>query len=394
MSDIRTLDYAFPVTARMIDSSMIKRELERSESNSSMLSWDDVEVGTLLGSGSFASVYSIKEITSPRLLKMGSESKLTTDDAESDTESATVAMQQQDDEDDDYYYFRDKGCLALKCLTKGSPHKQFAASCLAKEAAILQKLPSHSNIIKLIGFSSNLGDDPTEGFLLLQRVRETLVDLSLQWKLQRSFSKSEKRPLFFCITKRKIQEALHLEQSDRVQTIALGLARAMAFLHHHGVLYRDLKPGNVGIDYQGQVRLFDFGFARTYQQEQSRLMTRMVGTPRYMSPEVACAEGKYGFPSDVHSFAMVLWEILALRKPFEEVKSMKGLLKAIYVEQKRPPLKPVICPNIRSLLMASWHPNPHQRPPFSLIVNVLEDKSAKTNMTELHRVANSCRSEF
>jgi serine/threonine protein kinase len=386
----------------MIGSTMIEKELELltledvrnedngadslflSESNPSMLSWHDVEVDKLLGSGSFASVYSIKEITSP-LKKKGDAIKFASDDAENDySDSATESTQMQDDDDDDddddCYYFKKTGCLALKCLTKGSPRsRKFAADCLAKEAEILQKLPSHSNIIKFFGFSSNLGGDPTEGFLLLQRVRETLVDLLFQWKLRSSFSKSINRLRFPCFTsnRRKGQERLHLkQQSDRVQSIALGLARAMAFVHHHGVLYRDLKPANVGIDYEGQVRLFDFGFARTYPEEQGRLMTHLVGTPRYMSPEVACADGKYGFPADVHSFAMVLWEILALRKPYEKVKSIKGFFKAIHVEQKRPSLKPVLCPHIRNLLTACWHPNPHRRPPFPFIVNLLEDEKA------------------
>jgi serine/threonine protein kinase len=154
------------------------------------------------------------------------------------------------------------------------------------------------------------------------------------------------------------------------------MASAMAFVHHHGVLYRDLKPSNIGIDYQGKVRLFDFGFARTYQEEQGHLLTTMIGTPRYMSPEVASSQGKYGFPADVHSFAMVLWEILVLRKPFEKAKCLKTFLKALHVQQKRPSLKHVASFDIRSLLTASWHPDPDQRPTFALIVDLLEKEKA------------------
>jgi serine/threonine protein kinase len=325
----------------------------------------DVKVDKLLGSGSFASVYSVNKLTSPPS-KGGNESKMTFD---ADNESATQFTLILGDGDDDCTHFNDTRYLALKCLSKSSSHNKYGADCLAQEVAILQKLPPHSNIIKIFGVS-------TEGFILLQRIRETLDDLLFQWRLRRSFRKQTvKWPIYLCFASEHRKEQTkshHLEQHSRVQTIALGLARAMAFAHHHGVLYRDLKPANVGIDYQGQVRLFDFGFARTCNEEQGRLLTHMVGTPRYMSPEVACSDGKYGFPSDVHSFAMVLWEMLALRKPFENTKCMKDLLKALHAQQKRPSLKPVMSLHIRSLLKASWHPDPDLRPTFALIVNQLE----------------------
>jgi serine/threonine protein kinase len=293
-------------------------------------------------------------------------------DTESDTESATEFELMLDDGDDDCSHFNDTRYLALKCLSKGPSHDKYAADCLAQEVEILRKLPPHSNIIKIFGIS-------TEGFILLQRVRETLDELLFQCRLRRSLRKQVQLPLYlrFTLEHRKEQSRSHqLEQRSRVQIIALGLARAMAFVHHHGVLYRDLKPANVGIDYQGQVRLLDFGCARTCDEEQGRLLTHMIGTPRYMSPEeVACSKGKYGFPSDVHSFAMVLWEMLALRKPFENAKCMKDLIKALHAHQKRPSLKPVLSFHIRSLLKASWNPNPDLRPTFALIVNELEKES-------------------
>jgi serine/threonine protein kinase len=209
------------------------------------------------------------------------------------------------------------------------PSNTSAADHLVQEAIILHKLPPHPNIIMLFGVSFNLISEPT-GFLLLQRVRETLDGLLFQWRLRRSFRKEAKWPLYLCslTPERRTEKARsqQLEQCHSIQTIAVGLARAMTFLHHHGILYRDLKPSNAGIDYQGQVRLLDFGFARHYQEKQGHVLTKMVGTPRYKSPEVASSHNKYGFPADVHSFAIVLWETLVLRKPFEKAKCLKTLL--------------------------------------------------------------------
>jgi serine/threonine protein kinase len=339
------------------------------------LSWDAFKVERLLGSGTFASVYSVKILCVP-LPNGDDKDELTPGYAkERDDETVVTLIQDQTKDHEDDSYLKDTRHLALKCMSNTSPSNTSAADHLVQEAIILQKLPPHPNIIMLLGVSSNLGCEPT-GFLLLQRVRETLDALLFQSKLRRSFRKQVYWPLnLYSFTPKSRKEqarSQHLEQCYRIQTIAVGLARAMAFLHRHSVLYRDLKPSNVGIDYQGQVRLFDFGFARTYREEQGHLLTKWVGTPRYMSPEAASSSGKYGFPADVYSFAIILWEISVLRKPFESVKSMKGLLKAVHVQQKRPPLKHVMCSHIQCLLKASWHPNPDRRPTFALIVDQLE----------------------
>jgi serine/threonine protein kinase len=348
------------------------------ELNKTTMSWDDVKVDHLLGSGTFASVYGVKELSFP-LPNGDDKEKLTPGYAERYDESFTEVTLIQEDHKEDDCCFKDTRYLALKCcLSNTSPSNTLAVDCLVQEAIILQKLPPHPNIIKLFGVSSNLGCEST-GFLLLQRVRETLDEVLFRSRLRGSFRKQVKWPIFlsFDLEHRKEQErSHHLQQRSRIQTLALGLARAMTFVHHNGVLYRDLKPSNVGIDYQGQARLFDFGFARTFEEEQGHLLTAMVGTPRYMSPEVACSHGKYGFPADVHSFAMVLWEILVLRKPFEKAKCIQNLTKALHVQQKRPSLKHVASPDIRSLLKASWHPDPDQRPTFALIVDQLEKEKA------------------
>ncbi|MEK7674670.1 MAG: protein kinase [Verrucomicrobiota bacterium] len=64
------------------------------------------------------------------------------------------------------------------------------------------------------------------------------------------------------------------------------IARAVHFAHQRGVLHRDLKPGNILLDSQGEPHLTDFGLAKFLQKDSTLTMTNAVlGTPAYMSPE-------------------------------------------------------------------------------------------------------------
>lgn len=80
------------------------------------------------------------------------------------------------------------------------------------------------------------------------------------------------------------------------------------------ILHRDLKPGNVFLDKNNNVKIGDFGLSRVMGQESIYAYTR-VGTPYYMSPEQINAK-KYNDRSDVWSLGCVIYEIAALRPPF------------------------------------------------------------------------------
>jgi len=111
--------------------------------------------------------------------------------------------------------------------------------------------------------------------------------------------------------------------TERVLEIASDIARALAVAHEAGVLHRDLKPGNVMINQRGEVKLLDFGLAKSLQPsdsgtEDTDLATQesaILGTPAYMSPE-QCRGGKLDARSDVFSFGTMLYEMLAGQRPF------------------------------------------------------------------------------
>jgi NIMA (never in mitosis gene a)-related kinase len=81
------------------------------------------------------------------------------------------------------------------------------------------------------------------------------------------------------------------------------------------ILHRDLKPGNVFIDAQNNIKLGDFGLSRIMGDESVFAYTH-VGTPYYMSPE-QISEQRYNEKSDIWSAGCVIYEIVCLRAPFE-----------------------------------------------------------------------------
>ena len=154
------------------------------------------------------------------------------------------------------------------------------------------------------------------------------------------------------------------------------------------MLYRDLKPENAGFDAAGRVVLFDFGLARRIpvrstitegyrgEDDRRRKLTSKVGSLRFMSPEMFLGQ-PYDLSSDVYSFAILLWEIVTLDRPFANMtQSTDQFLDLVYQKHQRPALKNVSAPDIRDLLRAAWDPNPALRPGFDAIVQALEPPAA------------------
>ena len=99
--------------------------------------------------------------------------------------------------------------------------------------------------------------------------------------------------------------------------LCANVANALAAAHRQGVIHRDLKPNNILIHPAGRPVLVDFGLAR---DEQAIGMTRsgeQIGTPAYMAPEQARGHRDIDARTDVYGLGAVLYELLALRPPFE-----------------------------------------------------------------------------
>ena len=154
-----------------------------------------------------------------------------------------------------------------------------------------------------------------------------------------------------------------------------GIASGMEFLHHHDVIHRDLKSGNILLGSNMTAKLCDFGTARAL--DHTTAQTKPTGTYRWMAPEVAeSSDALINKKCDVYSYAMVLYELVSLRLPFEGCSEMKAIFNAMKGERPNLPESDSECePFLRRLITASWDADPEVRPTFQDINFALDRQS-------------------
>lgn len=273
-------------------------------------------------------------------------------------------------------------------LANERSHKVFvhAAADLVMEYEILSRL-SHPNIVTLRGCGDSGGDGTAtfttidyqqHFFLVLDKVEATLTQRIHFWKLAgglpSSLPKSQHgRQL------RRTHTYNHPYYEEKLQ-YAREMVSALSYIHEQRLLFRDLKPDNVGI-VDGTIKLFDFGLCRelpritssneVHGKNDKEPLFRMsgVGTRRYMSPEMVLGYG-YNQKVDCYSWAMVFYEMLSLQKPYSSYN--REVHRILVCENEERPYPTVDIPlPARALLEQAWAQDPHERLSMKEIHNAL-----------------------
>lgn len=184
--------------------------------------------------------------------------------------------------------------VALKFLSAPFLHDNWARRQLVREARAVAML-DHQNICPVFGIEE-IGE---HHFIVMQYVKgETLSHL---------------------IHSRSID-------SDEALSLARQIVDAIATAHAHGIIHRDIKPGNIMLTAEGQVKVLDFGLAKIIHQKnkseaggqdlsQASQTGLVQGTVAYMSPEQLKAE-KLDYRTDIFSLGTVLYELVTGGNPF------------------------------------------------------------------------------
>src|SRR6202000_607850 len=104
---------------------------------------------------------------------------------------------------------------------------------------------------------------------------------------------------------------------ERILEIISGVLRALEYSHQAGIVHRDIKPGNVMVTRNGDIKVMDFGIARAMSDDQATMTqtARVIGTAQYLSPEQARGE-RVDARSDLYSTGCLMYELLTGRPPF------------------------------------------------------------------------------
>ena len=142
------------------------------------------------------------------------------------------------------------------------------------------------------------------------------------------------------------------------------VARTVHYAHEHGILHRDIKPGNILLDAKGEAHLTDFGLARLIETESTLTRTlEVLGTPSYMAPEQAVGNNAaISSVTDVYGLGAVLYQLLTRQPPFAGGTTYETI-KLLLDTEPRPPrlLNPKIDRDLSTICLKCLEKDPTRR---------------------------------
>jgi TolB-like protein/Tfp pilus assembly protein PilF len=152
------------------------------------------------------------------------------------------------------------------------------------------------------------------------------------------------------------------------------VARTVHYAHEHGILHRDIKPGNILLDQKGEPHLTDFGLARLVESESSVTHTLdILGTPSYMAPEQAVGNNTaVGNATDVYGIGAVLYQLLTGHPPFAGGATYETIRLLLDTEPRQPRLlNPKIDRDLSTICLKCLEKDPKRR--YSSALALAED---------------------
>lgn len=337
----------------------------------------ELAVGRVLGRGGFCVVSEIYKFSLRK-------------DASQTNGSANNIHDEEEDEFGELKYdggmvVQDRSFMDRRCLRKGK-HSRYAIKTLSDEVlndpdrfvggvidlAVESRFLAvvrHPNIVKMRGMST--GSPCDRGFfVILDRLYDTLTLRISKWKRELGKTKG-----FGKIMDMKGKKKKKI-WTDRI-LVVYDLSTALEYLHRQRIMYRDLKPDNVGFDVRGDVKIFDFGLAREFPSEDQLVdgvfqMSGKTGSLRYMAPEVA-RETAYNETVDVYSLAIMAWQILAMSTPFDGY-SIAMHNDLVIQKGGRPKLDPAWGDRIAQLFKRAWASKISARPSMKEFTGVMREE--------------------
>jgi serine/threonine protein kinase len=141
------------------------------------------------------------------------------------------------------------------------------------------------------------------------------------------------------------------------------IARALHHAHQHGILHRDVKPGNVLLDADDRPHVTDFGLAKQYNSDSNQTRTgSILGTPSYMAPEQAAGRKDLGPACDIYGVGALLYELLTGRPPFRAETPLDTMVQVMEMEPVPPRLlNPKIDRDLETVCLKCLQKGPRDR---------------------------------
>jgi serine/threonine protein kinase len=215
--------------------------------------------------------------------------------------------------------------VAVKMILDAQVSSLAARRRFAIEAEAAAKL-DHPNIVPIY----EVGEHDEQPFLSMKLVEGE--------SLSRQIAIGQ-----FCVARTNVQtNASALRRGETVVARLMAtIARAVHHAHQKGVLHRDLKPGNILIDGEGNPHLTDFGLAKIFELDSEGVpgtqthTSAIQGTPCYMSPEQASNQ-RLTTASDVYSLGAMFYEMLTGRPPFKGTTLVETIRMVTELEPRHP----------------------------------------------------------